>query len=97
MQKSEAPFSRGNCPIYMFGSDDKNAPLILFFPDAFGPRPEAFAVAEQLAGAGWRVQMFDQFYEQIPYQPLVPKSLFEVGPERERVMQMVMSIDMPRM
>ena len=96
MNKSEAKFPRGDCPIYNFGPDDRSAPLVLFFPDAFGPRPEAFAVAEDIAAAGWRVQMFDQFYDHIPYQPLVPKSLFEGGPERERVMQMVMSINMAK-
>ena len=96
MNKAEAKFPRGDCPIYNFGPDDRSAPLVLFFPDAFGPRPEAFAVAEDIAAAGWRVQMFDQFYDHIPYQPLVPKSLFEGGPERERVMQMVMSINMAK-
>jgi carboxymethylenebutenolidase len=95
MNKFKAPFPRGNCPIYSFGPDDKNAPLILFFPDAFGPRAASFPVAEELVSDGWRVLMFDQFYEQIPYEPLVPKSLFEGGPDRERVMRMVMSIDMP--
>lgn len=96
MNKTEASFPRGTCPIYTFGPDDKSAPLVLFFPDAFGPRPEAFAVAEDIAAAGWRVQMFDQFYENLPYEPLVPKSLFEGGPERERVMQFVMSINMAK-
>jgi carboxymethylenebutenolidase len=96
MQKSQAPFPRGNCPIYSFGPDDRSAPLVLFFPDAFGPRPEAFAVAEEIAAVGWRVQMFDQFYDHIPYEPLVPKSLFEGGPERDRVMQMFMSVTMAK-
>jgi carboxymethylenebutenolidase len=96
MNKTEAPFPRGTCPIYNFGPDDRSAPLVLFFPDAFGPRPEAFAVAEGLAEAGWRVQMLDQFYEQLPYTPLVPKSLFEGGPERDRVMQFVRSITMTK-
>jgi carboxymethylenebutenolidase len=96
MQNSEAKFPRGTCPITSFGPDDKSAPLVLFFPDAFGPRPEAFAVAEGLVESGWRVQMFDQFYEHLPYERLVPKSLFEGGPERDRVMQMVMSINMTK-
>lgn len=96
MNKTEANFPRGTCPILNFGPDDKSAPLVLFFPDAFGPRPEAFAVAEDIASAGWRVQMFDQFYEQLPYEPLVPKSLFEGGPERDRVMQFVTSINMAK-
>ncbi len=96
MIKTEAHFPRGNCPIYRFGPDDKSAPLVLFFPDAFGPRPASFDVAEEIAAAGWRVLMLDQFYESIPYAPLTPKSLFEEGPERDRVMQMFMSVTMPK-
>lgn len=96
MNRFEAPFPRGACPIYGFGPDDGAAPLVLFFPDAFGPRPAAFAVAEQLAGEGWRVLMLDQFYDHIPYEPLTPKSLFEEGPERDRVMQMFMSVTMTK-
>jgi carboxymethylenebutenolidase len=96
VHKFEAPFPRGACPIYTFGPDDRSTPLVLFFPDAFGPRPEAFDVAEGLAAEGWRVQMFDQFYERIPYAPLVAKSLFEGGPERDRVMELVMSINMAK-
>ena len=96
MNRFEAPFPRGKCPIYSFGPDDKTVPLVLFFPDAFGPREASFAVAEELAGEGWRVLMLDQFYESIPYAPLKPKSLFEEGPERDRVMQMFMSITMAK-
>ena len=96
MNRFEAPFPRGACPIYSFGPEDKSAPLVLFFPDAFGPRPAAFGVAEELAEEGWRVLMLDQFYEAIPYAPLTPKSLFEEGPERDRVMQMFMSITLAK-
>ncbi len=96
MNRFEASFPRGNCPVFRFGPDDKTAPLVLFFPDAFGPRPAAFAVAEELAVEGWRVLMLDQFYESIPYEPLTPKSLFEEGPERDRVMQMFMAITMAK-
>jgi len=96
MERIEVPFPRGNCPVYIWGPDDRKAPVVLFFPDAFGPRPTSFAVAEELAAEGWRVFMLDQFYQHIPYEPLTPKSLFEEGPERDRVMQMFMSIDMPK-
>ena len=96
MQKIEAPFPRGNCPVYAFGPDDRSAPLVLFFPDAFGPRPASFAVAEELGQHGWRVLMLDQFYDHIPYEPLTPKSLFEEGPERDRVMQMFRSVTMAK-
>ena len=96
MNKTDVPFPRGACPIYSFGPESRSAPVVLFFPDAFGPRPASFDVAEEIAAAGWRVLMLDQFYENIPYEPLTPKSLFEEGPERDRVMQMLMSVTMAK-
>ena len=79
MTTFEADFPRGKCPIHAFGPDDSSAPVVLFFPDAFGPREASFAVAEELAGEGWRVLMLDQFYEHIPYEPIAPNSIFEEG------------------
>ena len=96
MTKIEAAFPRGTCPVYAFGPDDKSAPLVLFFPDAFGQRPASFAVAEELAASGWRVLMPDFFYDHRPYEPLTPKSLFEEGPERDRLMQLFMSVTMAK-
>lgn len=96
MTMIDAPFPRGTCPVHAFGPDSKSAPLVLFFPDAFGQRPASFAVAEELAASGWRVLMPDFFYEHRPYKPLTPKSLFEEGPERDRLMQMFMSVTMAK-
>jgi carboxymethylenebutenolidase len=89
----DAPFPRGNCPIHAFGPlEDRSAPVVLFFPDAFGPRPVTFAIAEELAGEGWRVLMPDQFYAHIPYAPLVPKSIFQ-GEGHDALMTLLGSID----
>jgi carboxymethylenebutenolidase len=88
----EAPFPRGNCPIHGFGPlDDRSAPVVLCFTDAFGPRPATFAIAEEIARAGWRVLMPDPFYEHIPYEPLAPKSIFQ-GEGHDRLMQLFGSI-----
>ena len=57
MNRFEAPFPRGNCPVFSFGPDDKSVPVVLFFPDAFGPREASFAVADEIAAQGWRVLM----------------------------------------
>lgn len=93
MKTFEAAFPRGNCPIHAFGPlEDRSVPVVLFFPDAFGPRPASFAVAEELAGAGWRVLMLDQFYANIPYEPIVPKSIFETGPRHDNLMKLFGSI-----
>jgi len=96
MQTFEAPFPRGNCPIYAWGPDNRTAPVILYFPDAFGPRLASFDVAAELAQEGWRVLMLDQFYEHIPYEPLTPNAFNEPGPNRDRVMQMFGSITMEK-
>lgn len=96
MIEFQAPFPRGDCPIYAFGPNDRSAPLILFFPDAFGPRPASFAVAEELAQEGWRVLMLDQFYEHIPYERFGPMAFNEEGPTRDRLMAMFGSITMAK-
>lgn len=88
MIEVNAPFPRGNCPIHSFGPEDTSAPVILFFPDAFGPRKAAFDVAEELAGEGWRVLMMDPFYEFIPYERFGPVAFNEEGPARDRLMAM---------
>jgi len=94
MKTFEAAFPRGACPIHGFGPlDDRSVPVVLFFPDAFGPRSATFAVAEELAGEGWRVLMLDPFYEHIPYEPIEPKSIFEGGPRHEGLMKLFGSID----
>jgi carboxymethylenebutenolidase len=88
----EAPFPRGTCPVHAFGPvEDRSTPIVLFFPDAFGPRAATFAIAEDLASEGWRVLMLDQFYEHIPYEPLKPKSIFE-GKGHEALMKLFGSI-----
>lgn len=92
----DAPFPRGNCPIHAFGPvDDRSAPVVLLFPDAFGPRDATFGIAEALAGEGWRVFMPDAFYEHIPYEPLVPKSIFQ-GEGHDRLMALLGSLDQPK-
>ncbi|MFT3965771.1 MAG: dienelactone hydrolase family protein [Sphingobium sp.] len=82
----EVEFPRGTCPIHTFGSlEDRSAPVVLLFMDAFGPRPATFAVAENLASSGYRVLLPDLFYEHRPYRPLDPQSLFSGGEDRQRL------------
>jgi carboxymethylenebutenolidase len=88
----DAPFPRGSCPIHAFGPvEDRSVPIVLFFPDAFGPRDATFAIAEDLAAQDWRVFMLDQFYEHIPYEPLKPKSIFQ-GEGHDALMKLFGSI-----
>jgi carboxymethylenebutenolidase len=89
----EAPFPRGTCPIHAFGPvDDRLAPIVLFFTDAFGPRETTFGIAEDLAGRTWRVFMPDPFYEHGRYEPLKPKSIFQ-GEGHEELMKLFGSIN----
>lgn len=90
----DARFARGVCPVRILGTAEKSgAPVVLFFPDAFGPRPVSFAVAEELAAEGWRVAMPKNFYEFLPFEPIEPKSIFEEGPRHHRIMEMFGSIN----
>jgi carboxymethylenebutenolidase len=96
MQRIEAQLPRGTCPIHAFGSIEASAaPAVLFFPDAFGPRPAAYAVAEAIAASGWRVLMTTPFYEFLPFEPIAPTSIFEAGPERDRLMSMFGAVNQP--
>lgn len=93
MKTIEADYPRGRCPVHFFGAVERSsAPVVMFFPDAFGPRDASFAVAQELADEGWRVAMPDGFYEFIPYEPIQPKSIFEEGPRHNRIMEMFGSI-----
>jgi len=90
----EADFPRGSCPIHAFGDlDDRSAPIVLLFMDAFGPRPALFDIAEALAGAGYRILLPDLFYEHLPFEPLRPDDIFAGGKGRERLMTMLRGLD----
>ena len=88
MQTINAQFPRGTCPIHVFGELSGSGPAVIMYPDAFGPRPAAYTVAETIAANGWRVLMTTPFYEFLPFDPIDPVSLFSGGPAREKFMGM---------
>lgn len=49
---------------------------VLFYMDAFGPRPALDAMAERLAGQGYAVLVPDLFYRNAPYGPFDAKTAF---------------------
>src|SRR5262245_21309194 len=49
---------------------------VLFYMDAFGPRPALDAMAERLAGQGYAVLLPDIFYRDAPYGPFDAKTAF---------------------
>lgn len=91
----ESEFSRGKCPIHVFGAaDDIAAPIVLLFMDAFGPRPALNAIAERLASEGYRVLVPHLFYDKLPFEPLRPQAVFAGdAAERVRLMSLFQSID----
>jgi carboxymethylenebutenolidase len=94
MQTLTASFPRGKCAIDAFGPlEDKAAPIILMYPDAFGRRPATHAVAMVLAAEGWRVLMPELFYDHVPYHPIEPKSIFEQGPKHDALMALFRSVN----
>lgn len=51
---------------------------IIFYMDAFGPRPALDGMAERLAGEGYVVLMPDLFYRRAPYGPFDARTAFSV-------------------
>jgi carboxymethylenebutenolidase len=90
----ESTFPRGKAPIRAYGKiDDRTAPIVLLFMDAFGPRPALDRIADRLVGEGYRVLIPDLFYDHLPYAPLDPKSVFGGGEDRQRLMAMFGALD----
>ncbi len=88
MHTIQAPFPRGTNPIHVFGELGGSSPAVILYPDAFGPRPAAYAVAEAIASNGWRVVMTTPFYEFALSEPVDPAVVFGSGPEREKFFAM---------
>jgi carboxymethylenebutenolidase len=90
-------FPRGSAPIRAYGLlEDRAAPIVLLFMDAFGPRPALDRIAERLASEGYRVVLPDLFYEHLPSPPLDPKSVFSGGEDRQRLSGWFGALDQPK-
>lgn len=67
----------GDCPSHvMTPARGGRWPAVIFYMDAGGIRPAMFAMAQQLAEAGYVVLLPDLFYRYGPYGPFVPKDVF---------------------
>ncbi|MHA6641999.1 dienelactone hydrolase family protein [Mesorhizobium sp. A623] len=53
---------------------------VIFYMDAFGPRPALDGMAERLAGEGYVVLVPDLFYRNAPYGPFDARTAFAVDP-----------------
>lgn len=74
-------------------SSDKPLPLVILYPDAFGPRPAMTAIGERIAAGGYAVLCPDPFLRQRPFAPFDPKTAFGDDTERARLMALLGSID----
>jgi carboxymethylenebutenolidase len=93
MEKIMIPLPDGDEATYLFHSKGTGInPLIILFMDAFGPRPALYEICELLADNGYNVVIPDLFYNFDNYPPFEPKTAFNPGPERLRLMGMIQSL-----
>lgn len=77
-QKITIPAKDGACPAYVFTPQAAGKyPAVIFYMDAGGIRPGAFAMAEQLAAAGYVVLLPDLYYRYGAYGPFDPVAVFK--------------------
>jgi len=67
-------------------ADSGSHPAVLFYMDGLGLRPALFDMAQRLANNGYSVLLPNMYYRHGPAQPI------DMVNDRERMMQMVMSV-----
>ncbi|WP_201860765.1 dienelactone hydrolase family protein [Microvirga soli] len=65
------------------------APGVILYMDAFGPRPALDVMAERLASEGYVVLLPDLFYRYGDYGPLDAKTAFSEEPTRTKLRSMI--------
>jgi carboxymethylenebutenolidase len=68
-------------------------PLLLLYPDAFGPRPAMSTIGAELAAAGYAVLCPDPFRRMRPFAPFDPQTAFGDEGERARLMGLLQSVN----
>src|ERR1043165_9261907 len=61
-------------------------PAIIFYMDGVGIRPALFEMAQRLADVGYFVLLPNLYYRAGTYAPFDPATVFNEGPDRERLM-----------
>ena len=84
----------GVAPCHFFSpAGEGNRPAVIFFMDAFGIRPAMCEMAERLASNGYHVLLPDLYYRSGRTKPFDAASAFKEGPERDRLMLMLKSVN----
>jgi carboxymethylenebutenolidase len=83
-------------PIGSGGPTPPPWPAVILYMDAFGIRPELAGMAQRLADAGYFVAVPNLYYRSGVFAPFDRAAVFAEGPERQRFMGMIASIDHER-
>jgi carboxymethylenebutenolidase len=87
----------GVAPCHFFPPPQEGIhPAVIFYMDAFGIRPALCDMAERLAGNGYHVLLPDLYYRSGPIKSFDMANVFQGGPERERLMSLLQSLNQKR-
>ena len=68
-------------------------PAVIFYMDGIGIRPALCDMAERLAQSGYNVLLPNLYYRSGPTKPFDPATAFKEGPERDRLMPLLRSLN----
>jgi carboxymethylenebutenolidase len=83
----------GIAPCHFFSPPQKGNRPVIFYMDAIGLRPALCEMAERLASNGYYVLLPNLYYRSGPLPTFTAASVFKEGPEREKIMQLLRSLN----
>ena len=84
----------GVVPCHFFGPpQNDNRPAVIFYMDGIGMRPALCDMAARLASNGYYVLLPDLYYRSGPTKPVDAATVFNEGPERDRLMALLQSLN----
>lgn len=84
----------GVAPCHFFHPPEKEKrPAVIFYMDGIGIRPSMLEMAERLASNGYHVLLPNLYYRSGPVKPFEAANAFQPGPERDRLMSLIMVLN----
>ncbi|MGA3068408.1 MAG: dienelactone hydrolase family protein [Tepidisphaeraceae bacterium] len=84
----------GVAPCHFFSPPQKGKrPAVIFYMDGIGIRPALCDMAQRLSQAGYYVLLPNLYYRSGPVKPFDAATAFKEGPERDRLMPLLRSIN----